>query len=248
MKKIILTGCLAVTALFASNVNAQTYAEVEKATDATPFSIEVLIGTNNDGINFKAPALRARYFLSDNFAVRLQLGIGDGIGSSTGSQMSEYHEFYENPDGTGEVGSQQIKRMGLALQLGAEYHFLGTQKLDPFASFGLNFGGGSEKQTFTHVNPGTMSYNAAYGLEGKGGYSVFGAQLGLGMDFYFVENMYFGVELGLGFGTINKKDSERVVTVTPGGGNPNIVNTTVTEGYKESYVGTQAALRLGWRF
>ncbi|HLV42616.1 MAG TPA: hypothetical protein VKY37_10075, partial [Brumimicrobium sp.] len=209
---------------------------------ATPFSIEVLMGTNNDGINWKAPALRGRYFLSNNLAVRLQLALGDGIGASTGSQMSELHEFYEFSDGTGGVGTQKINRVGLALQLGAEYHFLGTQKLDPYASFGINFGGGSEKQVFTAVQPG-VGYNPAYGVDVKGGYSVFGAQLGLGMDFYFVENVYFGVELGLGFGAINRKDREQVATITPGG-----VNTTVTEGYKEAYLGTQAAFRLGWRF
>src|SRR5690554_5779193 len=241
MKKIILTGCLAVTALFASNVNAQTYAEVEKATDATPFSIEVLMGTNNDGINWKAPALRGRYFLSNNLAVRLQLALGDGIGTSTGSQMSEHKDLYENGDGSGGVGTIDINRVGLAVQLGAEYHFLGTQKLDPFASFGINFGGGREKQSLSQINPSTMLYDAQYGVEGEGGYSVFGAQLGLGMDFYFVENVYFGVKLGLRFGAINKSDKETNITSTVGG-----VSTTsksITEGYKEKYVGTQAADR-----
>lgn len=255
MKRIILTGCLAATALFASNVNAQTYAEVEKATDATPFSIEVLVKGGNTGIDWHAPALRARYFFNDNIAARLQIGIGDGLGSA----MAEKNHYYEFTDGTGAEGTLNINRAAVNFQVGAEYHFLGTQKLDPYAAFGINFGFGSKKEVGTAYNDGRYSgsglpvfgtqatgFNEDYSYESAGGYSVFGATLGLGMDFYFVENVYIGLELGLGINSQTYKDGERTDRAVVGA----ITNefTGVEAGNTRTHFGTQATLRLGWRF
>lgn len=248
MKKIILTGCLAVAALFTSTATAQTFADVTKPTAENPFSVEVglsgvsgITGGSGTGINWNAPSLRFRYFLQDNFAVRLQLSLGDGSGQA----MSETSRFYENTDGTGGEGTQEISRSAVAVQIGAEYHFLGTQKLDPYAALGINFGGG--KQTATLDQTDGSSYVGVLTVDQSGGYSVFGATLGLGMDFYFVENVYIGAELGLGFNAFNYSDSENTQTITPTTGDP-IVTESVTAGYKESYLGTQAAVRIGWRF
>jgi len=241
MKKIILTGCLAVTALFVSNVNAQTYADVEKATTETPFSIEVLLTGGQTGINWNAPALRARYFVNDNIAVRLQFGFGDGSGNA----MSEKNRFYEFADGTkGGEGLETIKRSAFALQLGAEYHFLGTQKLSPYAAFGFNIAKGKSETSWDKYD-GT-GYNIAVASEQTGGYMGFGAQLGLGMDFYFVENVYVGLELGLGINAFTHDDRVGVTTVTMGGSST--TTTIESAGYKDSYLSNFASFRLGWRF
>lgn|SRR5690554_2152828 len=256
MKKIILTGCLAMSALFMGNVNAQTYAEVEKATDATPFSIETPLMQNfGNGMNWTSPALRGRYFLDNDIAIRLQIGLGDGLGSA----MSTSNRFYENSDGTGGEGTQEINRMAVNFQLGGEYHFLGTQKLDPYAYLGINFGFGSLNEEGTTYNDGAyagsphpvfgpqpVGYNPDYSYERSGGYSLFGATVGLGMDFYFVENVYLGVELGVGYTGFNYKDGERTDVAKVGTTTHEI--TRVAAGHKESYIGTQASLRLGWRF
>ncbi|PKR81662.1 hypothetical protein CW751_03810 [Brumimicrobium salinarum] len=241
MKRIILTGCLAVSALFASNVNAQTYAEVEKATDATPFSIETVVTTGQTGINWNAPALRGRYFVNDNIAVRLQLGLGDG----SGNPMTEKNRYYEFNDGTkGGEGLETIKRSALNIQIGGEYHFLGTQKLDPYASFGVNISNGSQKTTWDKFDGST--YNVAYESVQEGGYFGIGAQLGLGMDFYFVENVYLGVELGVGIHSFTHDDSVGETTVTMGGTQTTMVSETA--GFKESFLSNFASFRLGWRF
>ena len=243
MKKIILTGCIAAFTFLGGNVNAQTYAEVEKPADATPWSIETLIAiNNNDGIKWNSPALRARFFFNDKIALRLQLGIGDGSGLA----MAETNNFDE-AGGDG-VGVQKINRTALNIQIGAEYHFIGTQKLDPYAALGITFGMGSQKVEGNMVDPnfGSPVYNEFVSYDGKGGYGVFGASLALGADFYFVENVYLGLELGLGFGTRNAKESESNSTVTMGGST--VTTSSTTSGNKRAYLGTQAMFRLGWRF
>ena len=241
MKKIILTGCVALSALFAGSLNAQTYAEVEKATDATPFSIEALVTGGNTGINWSAPSLRARYFVSDNIAARVQLSLGDGSGSA----MTEKNRFYEFSDGTkGGEGLQEIKRAAVALQLGGEYHFLGTKKLDPYAALGVNFSIGKQNETWDMYDG--LGYNNAVKSERSGGYFGIGAQLGLGMDFYFVENVYVGLELGVAVHGTTHKDRVGETTVTSGGSST--TSTVEVAGYKDSYVTNFASLRLGWRF
>lgn len=250
MKRIILTGCLAITFLLTSNVNAQTYATVEKPADTNPWSIETLINANENGINWNSPALRARYFINNNWAVRLQLGIGDGSGDA----MSEHHNYAEYSDGTGEVGTLDIDRMGLNFQVGAEYHFLGTQKLDPYAALGINFGVASLSATAVNYYDGDPDFGLPYtpdhyaknlGFDGAGGYSTVGGTIGLGTDFYFVENIYIGIELGINYNVISHKVGAKTYHI--GGAYPKEIKGVQPES-KESYIGVQSTFRLGWRF
>jgi len=113
----------------------------------------------------------------------------------------------------------------------------------------LNFGGGSETGTTANAiyDPTTQSGSYANGVnvEQKGGFSMFGAQLGAGMDYYVAENIYVGLELGISY-TSKSKDDVTTIGTTPGGA----INSTVP-GYSKSYLSTaagNAALRLGWRF
>lgn len=242
MKKNVVLGCVAAMLLFVGGtVNAQTFAEVEKPTPDNPWSIETNISAGQAGINWNEPALRARYFFNENWAARVQLGLGDG----SGNPMKSTEYFYENSDGTGGEGTVNISRAAVTAQLGAEYHFLGTKKLDPYAALGINFGGGTQKTVGASTN-GSI-YNDAVKFDGKGGFSVIGGTLGLGADFYFVENVYLGMELGFGINALNHKDSESVTEVNMGGGTT-VVTTNVTPGYKEAYMSTYATFRIGWRF
>lgn len=242
MKKNVVLGCVAAMLLFVGGtVNAQTFAEVEKPTPDNPWSIETNISAGQAGINWNEPALRARYFFNENWAARVQLGLGDG----TGSPMSFSRNFYENVDGTGEVGTLKISGAALVAQIGAEYHFLGTRKLDPYAALGINFGGGTRKTVGTDFDG--IGYNPAVQIEEKEGHSLFGADLGLGMDFFFVENVYVGLELGAGFIAKNTKDGTGTQTIDMGGGTT-VINNTFTAGKKEAFMSTYATFRIGWRF
>jgi opacity protein-like surface antigen len=216
----------------------------QKATLDNPFSLEgVLNYSAGTGIDWQAPTIRARYFVNENIAARVQLGLGDNLGTP----MSETQNFYENADGTGNTGSLEIKRMNWVAQVGGEYHLDGTDRMSPYFALGINFGGGSQKSTLTESD-GTSYVQGLTGT-GEGKMSMFGVGLGAGMDFYVVENIYLGVELGLNFGSYNYSDVTQTSSFTSGG--TTVTNTSVTAGSKETHLNTgagNAAFRLGWRF
>jgi outer membrane protein W len=240
MKKIILMGCMVVAT--AATSFGQTYAEVEKASTETPLSMEILVNGGGTGINWTDPTLRLRYFFTDNIAARVQIGLGDGLGTPS----AEFLRYYENADGTGGEGTVDISRSSWNAQVGGEYHFAGTQKLSPYAALGINFGGGSRSEAWDQADGSSGTY--VEGLTGtiEGGYGMFGIGLGAGMDFYFVENVYVGLELGFGWSKFTYDDSEVETTFTSGG--TTTISNSVGAGRTESFIGTNAALRLGWRF
>ncbi len=232
MKKIMFTA-LALIAFAGTSFS-------QKATLDNPWSLEGVLGfTNPGGINWAAPTIRARYFVNDNIAARVQLGLGDGLGTP----MSESYTFYENADGTGGEGTQDINRSSWNAQIGAEYHLAGTSKMSPYFGLGINFGGGSVKESWDKYD-GT-GYNANVGVEAEGKMSMFGVGVLAGMDYYVLENIYLGLELGLTYSSVSYSDQTQDVT-TPAG-----TTKTVNAGSKETYLSTgaaSAAFRLGWRF
>lgn len=250
MKKSKLVTVSIICIFSISTLFSQTFSEVEKPKSNTnPWSIEMLIRTNNNGgINWNAPSLRGRYFISDKWSLRLQVGLGDG----SGKPISEKYHCYEKADGSGEVGTVTFKRTSFNLQLGTEYHFLGTKKLDPYAMIGLNLGYGKEKMNLDHVTTYTVmpgeevfGYNKYISNKTTNQYSVLGFDLGLGIDFYFVENVYIGLECGFSNSYFNFKNGTRIATNDKN--NP-ASHTVITPGHKESFLGAKAELRLGWRF
>lgn len=75
---------------------------------------------------------RVRYFLGDNLAVRVGLDI---------ETRSATSKDYENPDGTGGVGTEVNKQSYFGLFPGVEYHFPGGERLSTFAGGYLLLGG-----------------------------------------------------------------------------------------------------------
>ncbi len=249
MKKSNLTFVLLSCIFSISSVFSQTFSEVEKPkSENNPWSIEMLIRTNNNGgINWNTPSLRGRYFFNDKWNLRLQIGLGDG----SGKPLSEKYHYYEKADGTGEVGTRTIKRSSFNLQLGTEYHFLGTKKLDPYAMIGFNFGYGREKDEQIHAVSYNMPSGVVFGYSQNisnkitNQYQVLGFDLGLGLDFYFVENVYIGFECGFSNSYFRYKDGTRIAI---NDNNTPSSHTVITPGHKESFLGAKAELRLGWRF
>lgn len=250
MKKIIFTVA-AVVAVMGSSF-------AQKATLDNPWSLEGGINYSGaGGIDWKAPTIRARYFVNENIAARVQLGLGDPLNPNT--PMSEKYT-YNGAIGSvdeGKTGAFNINRMAWTAQIGGEYHLAGTDRLSPYFALGINFGGGSLKEVSTDAAPATpgssdpSTFNYANGVstEKTGGYSMFGVGLGAGLDVYVIENLYLGLELGLNFNSYNHKDGEYTSTVT--GGGTTTTTTNVTPGHKETRLSTgamNAAFRLGWRF
>jgi outer membrane protein W len=209
----------------------------QKATMDNPWSLEGAVAFGGaSGVTWTAPTVRARYFVKENIAIRASLGLGDGLGTP----RSESYTYYQNGDGTGSTGTLEISRMSWNAQIGGEYHLAGTDRMSPYFMAGLNFGGGSSTGTTTNSD-GDM-YVAGLNAEQTGGFSMFGVQLGAGMDYYVAENIYVGLELGLSYNSYSHD-----ATISKANG--------TTVGYEpetsESYLSTaagNAALRLGWRF
>lgn len=232
MKKLlVLVGAVALV--------GSTFAQ-KPSSDDSKYSLEGGINyAAGTGIQWSAPTIRFRYFVNDNIAGRLQLGLGDGIGNTP---RSEEYQYAEGGTGTG-IGTEKITRMQWMLQIGGEYHLAGTDRLSPYFMLGINVGGGSRTDEWTDFD-GT-GYMAGMSARVENGFSMFGVGVGAGMDFYVFENVYVGLELGLSYMARTWKG--QVTEVTVGG------TTTTTTGLdsKESYLGTlpmNAAFRLGWRF
>jgi len=225
MKKIaILVGAIALT--------GSTFAQ--KATAETPFSLEGQIGLNASTMSFDAPAIRMRYFVKDNIAARVTLGI---------NKSSETMNYFENEvANSGGSGTEINKAGGWAASIGGEYHFAGTTRLSPYGGLDIVFGGG--KTTNAWSNYDGAGYNADYKRNIEAKYSTIGVNLVAGTDYYFAENFYLGLELGLGFQSMtDKAGSDETVT---GGVTTNAAS---NEG-KSSMMGNNfiSNFRLGWRF
>ena len=99
------------------------------------------------------------------------------------------------------------------------------------------------------LNPSiiTYTYDPNISESIKQGYLALGAELTLGFDFYFIENVYIGLECGFGFTNFKYNDGERHTKVENNDPYPPEY-TNITPGHKETFLGTKAELRLGWRF
>ncbi|MCX7606464.1 MAG: hypothetical protein N2170_04250 [Bacteroidia bacterium] len=182
---------------------------------------------------------RVRYFLGDNLAVRLGVGI---------ATRSETDKAYENPDGTGGVGEEKETYSSFSLLPGVEYHFAGGEKLSTFAGAYLFLDLESAKTTRSNYAAGAYAANFSQTVSGQSSFGRKGTTFGLGLysgfDWYFVEKLYLGVEWGLIFGSTSQGD---VVTETSVGGT---TTKTVQAGGRGSglLVNALGALRLGYQF
>lgn len=207
----------------------------QKPTADTPMSLEGQLGYNASSLSFQAPTIRFRYFLQDNIAVRLTVGVNN---------TKETENFYEGPGVTEGASGEFITKNNVWLAaIGGEYHFAGTDRLSPYA--GLDIGFGSNKITGEGTNSDGSTYIADYSEEGELPQTLFGINLVAGTDYYFAENFYIGLEMG--FLWLSRTDKEGELSVTSGG-------TTTTEAVRtETKVTTFSNnvignLRLGWRF
>jgi opacity protein-like surface antigen len=245
MKKLmIFVGALTLTgSLFAQ----------KPASDDARYSLEGLANLNTtDGMSFAAPSIRLRYFATDNIAGRVQFGFG-GDGSSVFGTPSKESYTYTNA-AEDKNGTVDISRSAFDVQLGAEYHLAGTDKLSPYFAGHIGFGQGSEEQTWTDVfysNPAdptsVLGYAEGFSVSATGGYSTFSWGLGAGFDYYVADNIYLGLELNLTSMTRTTDDLVKDVT-TPLSPDP---TTYTTLGNKKSYTNIGAAhgsVRIGWRF
>jgi outer membrane protein W len=182
-----------------------------------------------------APGLRFRYFATENIAIRVSLGF---------SSSKRTDNFYENEvDNTGGSGTYVSKLGTTTIGVGAEYHFKGTEKLSPYAGIDINFGMG-KMSTEGDQTDGATWLAADYSEKAEQKTAGFGVGLIAGTDYYFVENFYLGVELGLGFNSYTAKEGTASTTIA-GVTTEAKGNEVKISGFSNNVMGM---FRLGWRF
>lgn len=179
--------------------------------------------------------LFGRYYASEDFAVRLSLGINstsegsismDSVAGSTGRIL--------------ETNETQFSVFSFALGIGAEKHFASkANRIDPYA--------GAQIQLSLLGKPGYEAKNEIFDdpayvqetrVEWAGG-SGFGLDLIAGFNYFFTDNFSIGAEMSWGFGSasIGGEYVENVSTTFGG-------STNVTE-RRGSLKQTQAGFRVG---
>ena len=204
MKKVVLFIALVATTV--AGAQAQKFQGGEKNLEV---QFSPLSG-NPIGIN----GLRFRMFNSESSAIR----VGFSVGGSNDTKVKE--QPYEIPTGTTVTNMPELystsKSFNFSIRPGYEKHFAGTDRLSPYVGAELLFS--MESSSYSEEYSGAVTAAdvdsefaakwSTWSLTRSEGSTTFGLNAIAGADFYFVDNFYLGVELGLGFQNTKHKNSE----------------------------------------
>ena len=224
-----MTVALAATAL----VSAHAQSEIKPlagqvTTDFTLFANGIFDSANspvglesNFGLN--AVALKGRYFLMDNLALRASLGINN---SGATKKVSD------------PLNEEVTKSNAFSLGLGLEHHFGGTDRLSPYVGAELAIGSASgSKKTTTKDLTTTVKEAPRF---------VFGGTLLLGADYYIAPHVYLGVEAGLGLTTSSVGKSS--TTMVQSNGTTTVNESKSTSSYSGVSTDVKAGFKIGFVF
>lgn len=239
MKKSILS-----LALVAMGVVA--FAQKPAAGDKTfEFNLNFQTGAApvnyGNGATMGIPQLRLRYFMADDMAIRVKLGLGSSTDKT--SQMATIAGTDVTAERTEKSG------FGLALTPGIEKHFAGTDKFSPFvgAELPIAFAGGSSIEVTNSDNAaGAVSASGDSYKSQAGSNFMIGLGLVIGADYYFTDAIYLGVEGGLGLFSMTST-GEGTVDVTSGGVAAPQAK-TLKSSSSNLFGATSGSVRLGYKF
>jgi hypothetical protein len=234
MRKFII---LFVSISLFGNVLAQKPIKGERSAE-----VNLNFQTGAAAISYDLPAeLRFRYFLQDNVALRLRLGMN--------ASSNKY--AISNPQGT--LISEVVSKTGFGFTFapGIEKHFVGTKKLSPFmgAQIAMSLSGGDRKDVSNsgYANPSNNLVIEGDYYHSKSG-SKFALNLGgyMGADYYFAEHIYLGAEFGIGLFGMSKtsEGSERYVRL----GDSELTGKTLSSSSSRLFGVYSGAVRLGFIF
>ncbi|MDB4606435.1 outer membrane beta-barrel protein [Crocinitomicaceae bacterium] len=227
--------------LLGAVVMSGTLLAQKPSSDDSNYSLEGMINYSDAGFEWNAPNLRMRYFINDNIAARVTIGLS--MDNTSGN-------YYEGDPGTG-VGTIDESSTTWSIGLGGEYHLSGTDKLSPYFSAGVMFGGMSNSIVGTDVDEifdplDDALYESGSSHESSGSASMFGLGLGAGMDYYVFDNVYLGVELG--FSWMSMTDKGGSISSTTAAGTTDITVDSAGSMSDVSLGGGNMGFRIGWRF
>lgn len=213
------------TVLMATTVKSQ----VSYKPAAGNFSVEVGISPfSESGPVSSDGTLAGTYFISGNWAFRLELGLDFALAR-------------ENNGETGtETRSGKAQNLGFALAPGINYYFPGTNRLSPYIGGALLFATSSIK----HIEEyGTVKKTVS---NEAGSFTAFGLGVYTGFNYYIAENIYLGIEVGLA-GASTSIPNEK--TESSGmGAPPSPATSKNSQGAFNLSVGANPLIRLGYSF
>lgn len=224
-KKVLMTVVLA---------GATSLVMAQKPTEGNPHSLELQMNLTGEVNTIVAPTLKYRYFFAPNMAIRFGLGF-DGF--------SQENNVAELPDGTGALGTQELKSSSWEVAPGFEYHFAGTDRLSPYVGLTVAIGGGKDTETWTNFDGESYS-ELLTSAEIESPFSTFGVGILAGMDFYVAENLFIGAEFGYLIGSATAKEGSTSVTFD----GETSTSKTPEQKVSANGFGETAAIRFGWRF
>jgi hypothetical protein len=249
MKKIIIAAAM-LAACFAANAQEPAATTAPAAKLYKPVAGDVLaeLGFFTGGVTganvfslpnstFGSPQLKFRYFLQDKIAIRAGLNY---------SQSGTNHKI-NAPAGTGYAKTSNSL---VGINLGLEKHFTGTGRLSTYIGADASVQIVSAGSKWNNTNDGT-TYSSGdtrkvRGTDGTVNSSFgFGLRAVTGADYYFVDKVYLGAEMGWGFMAMT--DGKQKVDQTVGGTSTS--TTTKSDGGSFTLMPMlTAGLRIGYRF
>lgn len=211
-----------------------------QAQDYAPESGDVSVEVNFDPFHqskdlITIDGLKVRYFLNDKMAVRANLGLSLSAAKTTPD--TDHDEFYV-----------KSKNGSFEFDLGFEYHFLQSGRLNLYAGgqlgFLRNFASG-ETVTGSGNNKVTTTYHNCTSGNGNRASTGFGIGAFTGLDFYVYKGLYLGAELGLNYATLFNSETE--VEVNSGNNKVSTKSTDKTQVHDLAFKAVPV-IRLGWRF
>lgn len=209
MKKLLVASAIA---LFAT-VSAQEY---KPTTGDVTVDLGVSGGLGNTSIGLAdgGAAFKVRYFKTDKLAYRFTMVLANNNDT-------------DNPSNTVVTKDNDF---ALALGVGAEKHFAGTDRLSPYIGGDILIGYASQNTKTTNSpvgGPVSVSEVKGPNTFGAGVRGVFGA------DYYFAKRVFLGVEAGLSLmysseGDTTIKNTGVADVTSKGGSNFNISPSVVT--------------------
>lgn len=198
MKKLIFIGLLSSSVLLDNGANAQALKQGNVIVDAyygfpNLYTSVLRAAYNNSsasGVTIKGMGplgIRGEYM----FAEKLGIGLDIGFNSTSISYDYDHTENYVDVNGNYVINryTDKISTKKIGVMPTFNLHFLKNDKVDAYAVFGVGYGNRSFK--YESTNPSFVEAKVS-------GLIPVASRIGVGMRYFFTENI--GANLALGFG------------------------------------------------
>lgn len=222
MKKVLLIAL----GFFAFTANAQEDVSYKPTTGTVTTEVGLTGGLNNANFNLNGGALKFRYFLKEDLAVRAGLGIDN--------EKEEFTSTVNTPFTVN--GVRNTKNSNNSLKLGIEKHFAGSSRLSTYAGADLIVSFGNTSDEIVAENENYIKRNQKN--------SSFGFAVFTGADYYIAPKVFLGVEAGLNF--ISEKTKEGDLSTKQGN---NFTDTKIAESKGSDFASNVfGGIRIGFQF